>query len=451
MSQWGRRKPDLPDRASVRRGMQELSSCVRRQSWLALFLSGAACSPGAPSPFAPSDPSAQPSEASVAPPSIEDAGAFESSTPIAIAPVAGARAPLPSVALVRIASDLTKPVQVVPHGEDLYVVQQTGRIVRIDRDGSRSTVIDLSAELRVGAETGLLGMALHPKFEQNGRVFVYYTAPPPEGGSGIDSLSILARFETYDGGLTLDPGSEMEVLSVEQPADAHKGGTIGFGNDGYLYWSLGDGAWGFDPFNTAQDRYNPLGSIVRIDVDSSEPYAIPPDNPFAAGGGLPEIFATGFRNPFRFSFDRATGALWVGDVGEGAREEIDLVVPGGDYGWPVREGSTCFAAESCRTQGLIDPVVEHGRDQATAIIGGVVYRGSAIPALAGSYVYGDWASGALFAFAVADAAPTASRLVLVGDPVHPTSFALDAAGEILVSSFDGAIYRVVPSESVALP
>jgi glucose/arabinose dehydrogenase len=389
----------------------------------------------APGALPSGDPAAPPAASADPPPSD-----------VAIEAV-GEPAPAPvTVALTRVLTGLTQPVQVVTHGSELYVVEQTGRVVRSDAGGvAARPVIDLSDRMIVGAEMGLLSMAFHPRFDENGQVFLYYTAPPPAGVTGIDALSVIERFESHDEGLTLDPASERRILAVNQPGNAHKGGTVAFGMDGLLYWSLGDGAYGSDPFHTAQDVNDALGSILRIDVDGGVPYAIPPDNPFAHGGGLPEIYALGFRNPFRMSFDRVTGDLWVGDVGEASREEIDRVIKGGNYGWPVREGSTCYAADTCATAGFIDPVVEHTHDEAVAIIGGVVYRGSGIPDLAGSYVYGDWVTGNLFGFHVDASTPTPARLKVVGDVPHPTSFAIDGDGEIVLSSYDGFVYRVGPA------
>lgn len=345
----------------------------------------------------------------------------------------------------------TRPIEIVAHGGRLYVLEQAGLLRAIEAD---EKTVSLVADLRpaIGAtgsgESGLLGLAFHPSFDQNGFVYVYYTAP---GGAVFQS--VLARFESKDGGATLDLSTEKKLLVVDQPYGNHNGATIAFGNDGFLYWGLGDGGSGGDPQNRAQDESSLFGKILRIDVDGGDPYAIPPDNPFAAGGGLPEIYALGFRNPYRFRFDRPTGDLWVGDVGQSAREEIDKVVLGGNYGWRIREGKTCYQPNPCDATGLIDPVVDHDRSEAQSIIGGVVYRGTALPGLAGHYIYSDLGSAIYFGFPADDPAPVPIRLFEpVPDRIDPTAISLDGDGEIVVAEYSsGIIWRMTapaPPEEV---
>jgi len=364
-----------------------------------------------------------------------------------------------NVALEHAAGGATfiKPVQVVPYGNRLHVVEQEGRVVAVDEKagGAPWTMLDLSARVFYSDEMGLLSMAFHPRHEENGHVFVYYVAPPPAAEENAFAVSILSRFNVVTRGdvPTLDPSSEKIILTINQPGNAHKGGTLAFGNDGYLYWSLGDGAYGSDPFHNAQDVNSLLGSVLRLDVDNGDPYAIPETNPYAAPEvpGRPELFAKGLRNPYRFSFDRETGDLWLGDVGEEAFEEIQKVTLGGNYGWPIREGTICYRATSCLTEGLIDPLVEHPRDQAKAITGGVVYRGTRIPALTGKYVYGDFITKKLFALSLGggDSVENNKPVTVSATPASsaaramPTSFALDDDGEIVMSSFDGRILRLV--------
>lgn len=368
---------------------------------------------------------------------------------------------LSSAALAKISFDRVSPVMfqtpvgVVQQSGRLYVIQQgstSGGTTReamvraISGDGSAApTVIDVSSRVVAGGEAGLLGLAFHPKFAQNRFAFLYYTSPHPQQPppAGVVFQSVVARYESNDGGLTLDPATEKRILVVDQPFANHNGGTIAFGNDGFLYFGLGDGGSGGDPMNVAQDKDKLLGKMLRIDVDSGDPYGIPSTNPFAAGGGRPEIYALGFRNPYRFSFDAPTGDLWVGDVGQSKLEEIDKVVLGGNYGWNVREGSLCYKPMTgCATSGLIDPVVDHGRNEAIAITGGVVYRGTKIPELTGKYVYADSSTGFFFAIATNEAVPKPLRLEQGLDNTHPVGFALDAAGEVVFADYTGVIWRI---------
>lgn len=367
-----------------------------------------------------------------------------------------AKAAPSTIALERVSPVVfDRPVAVAQQGGRLYVVQQgeaggAGARVRLMTPGASAapTVIDLSSRVVAGGEAGLLGLAFHPRFTQNHLAYLYYTAPHPQDPppAGVVFQSVVARYESHDGGLTLDPATEKRILVVDQPFSNHNGGTVAFGNDGFLYVGLGDGGSGGDPMNNAQDKDALLGKMLRLDVDTGDPYAIPPTNPFAGGGGAPEVYALGLRNPYRFSFDAPTGELWVGDVGQSAREEIDKVVLGGNYGWNIREGKACFKpATGCPTAGLIDPVVDHPRSEAAAITGGVVYRGTRVPALSGTYVYGDSSRGTLFAFPANDPAPVPTRLDEGLPTTHPVGFALDATGEVVFADYGGAIWRIVAS------
>jgi len=266
-----------------------------------------------------------------------------------------------------------------------FVVEQAGviRVFANDNDATATLVfLDISARVISGGERGLLGLAFHPDFPTTPEVYVSYTGAP-------DLTSYVSRFTSADGGQTLDPASEEVVLSVPQDFANHNGGNIVFGPDGYLYIGFGDGGSGGDPLDRAQDNTNLLGTMVRIDIDGGSPYAIPsadPGNPFAAnatcpegfsvgGEDCPEIFAWGLRNPWRFSFDRQGGALWAGDVGQNAWEEIDIVTAGGNYGWDDREGAHCFEPPTDCITDSIDNVSEYDRSLGALVFGGFVYRG----------------------------------------------------------------------------
>ena len=256
-----------------------------------------------------------------------------------------------------------------------------------------------------GSEEGLLGLALNPANENH--LYIYYSAAGPR-------RSVVSRFLVDLANRTIDADSELIILEVEQPYANHNGGQIAFGPDGYLYIGLGDGGSAGDPLGSGQDTSTLLGSILRIDVSNAtatRPYAIPPDNPFADGGGRPEIWAYGLRNPWRFSFDRETGDLWAGDVGQNEWEEIDIIQRGGNYGWNILEGDHCFSPrDNCDREGTIPPVWEYSLDGTPcSVIGGYVYRGDAIPWLRGAYIYGDFCSGKVHALRYQTAASPSTK------------------------------------------
>ncbi|MEW6543785.1 MAG: PQQ-dependent sugar dehydrogenase [Nitrospirota bacterium] len=349
-------------------------------------------------------------------------------------PPAGA-GPRPMIRLLPVVeTGLSNPLFVTHAGDGsgrLFIVEQPGRI-RIVRNGRlrERPFLDLTGRVRFGEERGLLGLAFHPAYVRNGRFVVNYTRAP-------DGATVIAEYRvSEDSDLALQ--TEKVLLVVPQPYPNHNGGMAEFGPDGYLYAGLGDGGAGGDPENRGQNRQELLGKILRIDVDRGTPYAIPPDNPFAAGGGRPEIFALGFRNPWRFSFDRATGALWVADVGQDDWEEVDLVRPGGNYGWRIMEGAHCFLPRTgCPTEGLVLPVAEYAnRGSRCSIIGGYVYRGSRIKGLVGVYVYGDYCSGEIFG--LRDGQPQ----VLLSSGLKISSFGQDQAGELYVVGHEGTVNRI---------
>jgi glucose/arabinose dehydrogenase len=245
-----------------------------------------------------------------------------------------------------------------------------------------------------------------------------------------------------------DPASERILLAVDQPFTNHKGGQLAFGPDGFLYIGLGDGGSGGDPLGNAQDLQTVLGKMLRIDVDRTAgalPYAIPADNPFVAGGGLPEIWAYGLRNPFRFSFDAATGRLFAGDAGQNLFEEVDIVQKGANLGWNIMEGLHCFnPASGCNMAGLTLPIAEYGRSEGSAVIGGYVYHGPSIPALAGSYVFGDFGSGNIWRL-TQDSTGAWQRVLLLSSGLNISSFGRDSAGELyLLDYLGGAVLKLAP-------
>lgn len=318
-----------------------------------------------------------------------------------------------------------------------FLATQAGMIVAFDADEAAepSVVLDLSSAVVVDGEAGLLAFAFHPDFNANGQIFVSYNAP---GGGGA-FLSRVSRFTSLDGE-TLDLASEEVILEVEQPYTNHNGGDLGFGPDGFLYFGLGDGGAAGDPQGHGQNVDTLLGAMLRIDVDGGVPYAIPTDNPFAAGGGRPELFAWGLRNPWRWTFDRVTGDLWVGDVGQHVWEEINRIVRGGNYGWSLREGPECHAADTCPVAGLVDPVVSYRNTSAASVIAGPVYRGAALPELDGQLIYSDFYAGSIWAVDGRGEPMVLSE----GGGRGITAYGQDQAGEVYAVHYDGGIFRLDP-------
>jgi glucose/arabinose dehydrogenase len=330
-----------------------------------------------------------------------------------------------------------------------FVVERGGVIRAFDNDpavAASRVFADLSAIVDSGpSEGGLLGMAFHPDYGNNRRVYLSFTV------TGAPLISRIEHVTSNDGGLTLDLATRTLLLSVLQDFSNHNGGNLAFGPDGFLYAGFGDGGSAGDPNNRAQAPENLLGTIIRIDVDSAAPYAIPPDNPFAGnplcstGFGLaacPEIFAFGFRNPWRWSFDTVSGDLFAGDVGQGSFEEIDRVTTGNNYGWNIREGANCFNVNSCVTAGLIDPIHEYGRSDGASVIGGYVYRGSNIPTLVGQYVFADFITGRMWAIDSAAQNLVASEL-LIESGFNIASFGQSNAGELFVVNYGGTLHEIV--------
>jgi len=349
--------------------------------------------------------------------------------------------------------NFAQPVSMVqPPGDSTrwFVVEQNG-IVRVfandQNTNSSSVFVDIVSLVTSGGEAGLLGIAFHPNFPATPEVFLSYTGP------GSPLISYVSRFRSLDGGLTLDPTPEI-ILTVIQDFGNHNGGDLAFGRDGYLYASFGDGGSGGDPNDRAQNTANLLGSILRVDVDGNTPYEIPPDNPFAgqnlcvqgssSGTPCPEIFAYGLRNPWRISFDSATGSLWVGDVGQGSFEEVDVVELGGNYGWRCREGAHDFNTSGVCPTGLVDPITEYGRGLGQSITGGYVYRGATVADLVGWYVFGDFAQGRIFAVPE-NSQPTVVATELLDTGLSISSFAEGVDGELYAVNYSGTIFQIVPA------
>lgn len=349
--------------------------------------------------------------------------------------------------LETVATGFTSPLDLQQPNDSsgrLFVVQQGGTI-RIIQNGQTlpQPFLDINAKIATGGEMGLLGLAFHPAFQINRRFFINYVR-----NSAGQIQSVIAEYLASAVNANLaDPASERILLTVNQTGNFsnHKAGQLAFGPDGMLYFGLGDGGGGGDPFGNGQNTSTLLGKVMRIDVNSLSPglqYGVPPDNPFVAGGGLPEIWALGFRNPWRFSFDRATGRLFMADVGQDSFEEIDLVQKGGNYGWNIMEGTHCFSPPSgCNQTGLTPPIVEYSHAEGSAVIGGFVYRGQDLPTLRGAYIFGDFGSGTIWGL-TENPANTWTRSVLLRTGMNISSFGQDQNGELYVVDFSGSIRRM---------
>jgi len=352
--------------------------------------------------------------------------------------------------LATVASGLDTPVFLTaPSGDDrLFVVEKGGTIRIIDGGTVRAApFLDLTALVSNGGEQGLLGLAFHPDYATNGVFVVDYT--DRSGDTRVASYRVSA--EDPD---RADPGSGHVLLAVAQPYGNHNGGMLAFGpEDGHLYVALGDGGSAGDPQANGQDRNTLLGSLVRLAVDASGQGSIPADNPFVGqAGARAEIWSYGLRNPWRFSFDRANGDLYIGDVGQGQREEIDVSTAadgagrGLNFGWNVMEGGNCYSPSSgCDRTGLTLPLLEYGHGPACSVTGGYVYRGAAVPNLRGTYFYADYCAGWVRSFRLESGQAAEQReWTDLGSGGRITSFGEDAAGELYVLTENGRVSRIVP-------
>ncbi len=347
----------------------------------------------------------------------------------------------PPLALETVADGLAAPIGITSApGDWLLVNEQAGRVVGIHpARGERTTVLDLRDRVLGEGERGLLGLVLHPDWPADPRAFVHYS-----DRNGDTVLSELGGRQDGDAAPVLDPSSELMLLTVDQPFANHNGGQLAFGPDGQLWLGLGDGGAAGDPLGSGQNPSTLLGAVLRLDVSKTGGYAIPDDNPFADGAeGAPEVYHYGLRNPWRFSFDPATDALWIADVGQNAFEEINRLAPeagvGLNLGWNLMEATHCFADASCSPDGLVLPVAEYGRDLGCSVTGGHVYRGELIDGLGGWYLFSDYCSGLLFGISSdVEGTGTAPRVLLeTGQSI--SSFGTGTDGELYVTDIGGGL------------
>ncbi len=350
-------------------------------------------------------------------------------------------APSGRLHLQQVASGLDRPVHIAAPAGDarLFIVEQSGRI-RILAGGKMlaKPFLDLSGQVGEGSERGLLSVAFHPQFARNRFLFVNYT--DRSGDTRVE------RYRVGSNTNVVDPASATLVLHVRQPYSNHNGGHIQFGPDHMLYVGMGDGGSGGDPQHNGQNLQSLLGKLLRLDVDRGTPYAIPAGNPFAGKThARPEIWAYGLRNPWRLAFDPPAGLLFIGDVGQNAWEEVDIARTtdaGLNYGWARMEGGHCFRSRNCDPSGIHMPAIEYPSSEGCTVIGGLVYRGSRMPELAGHYFYADHCRGWIRSFRYRNGRTTDERRWTHDADLQPTTFGTDGAGEMYVASLSGEVYRI---------
>lgn len=366
--------------------------------------------------------------------------------PVATGPPA---VPATSISLNLVANGFFKPTYLTHAGDErLFIMDQVGRIYIISQGQLLSTpFLDIQDRVNSDAlEQGLLGLAFHPQFAENGYFYVNYTV--------ADGDTVISRFQVSADANVADPGSEREMLTYEQPYANHNGGQVAFGPDGYLYVGVGDGGSADDPLGNGQNPQELLGTLLRLDVDregNGTAYAIPAGNPFQTQPEFrPEVWAMGLRNPWRFSFDRLTGDLFIADVGQNLYEEVNFSAAsagggqGANYGWNIMEGTHCFQSETCDQSGLEIPVAEYDHSQGCSITGGYIYRGSRHPQLAGNYFFGDYCMGTIWSLVRLPDGSWTTNVVLQSDLVI-SSFGEDVHGELYVLDHQGGgIYEVQP-------
>ena len=342
--------------------------------------------------------------------------------------------------LIPVVDGLESPLYLTatPGDDRLFIVEQPGRI-RIVKGGALlpEPFLDIVARVGSGGERGLLGLAFHPQYSSNGLFYVDYT--DRSGDTRVE------RYRVTEDPDVADPASARLVLVVDQPFSNHNGGMALFGPDGKLYVGLGDGGSGGDPQEHGQNKATLLGSLLRLDVDAGDPYAVPPDNPFVGDAGArPEIWAWGLRNPWRFAFDGPTGQLYVADVGQNQWEEVNVVpaASGGlNFGWNLMEGEHCFSQSPCQDASLVRPVLEYDHAEGCSVTGGFVYRGEALPSLVGHYFYSDYCGGWIRSFRLVDGEASEQRDWEL-DAGRVLSFGEDADGELYVMNQDGEVFRL---------
>ncbi len=360
----------------------------------------------------------------------------------------------------QLADNLQAPTDITfPGNGDIWLTEQTGRI-RVIKNGklSDAPLLDLNSKLVkiVGGydERGLLGIALHPKFKSNKKFYVFYSRPSTKKS---DHTGVLAEYKFPGGSGQTDPNSGRIILTIEEPEPNHNGGGIHFGPDGYLYVSFGDGGGQGDKhgeFGNGQKMDTWLGKILRVDINTKTGYIVPKDNPFVGRKNVkPEIWAYGFRNPYRFSFDKITRQLFAGDVGQDLWEEVDIVKKGANYGWRLMEGTHCYnPATGCNTKGITMPITEYSHREGISVIGGYVYNGQQLPVLKSKYVFADWV-GKVFYLKKTGLKWERGKVILqnFSDNIKITAFGEDPAGELYIltnkdngpGSIKGSVYKIV--------
>jgi len=347
-----------------------------------------------------------------------------------------------NLTLAPVVKGLREPTYVVGPADGskrLFMLERDGRVRVADSNGHlRPTpFLDVSDNTSTSTEEGLLGLAFDPSFVQNGYVYIDYT-------SNDTNVQVVRYTVSPSQPDQVDPATAQTVMTIPKKSKYHNGGMLAFGPDGYLYIAIGDD----EASEQAQLLSSVYGKILRIDVDSAQPYAIPPTNPFVnQPGARGEIWSYGFRNPWRFSFDRTTGDMWIGDVGDAKWEEVDFQPAssqgGENYGWPMNEGTECIDPERCHDPGLVAPLVTYGHNMTCAIMGGYVYRGPTATGLAGRYLYGDYCAGGVFTLG-SEPNLVGKRIELGYQPIKITSFGEDAAGDVyVVDEQGGVIYRII--------
>ena len=363
-----------------------------------------------------------------------------------IAAVSSNAAPV-SIILEPVISGLDRPVQVVwahDGSNTMYIAEQSGKILRSTDGRTTSVFLDISSQVSCCDNGGLLSVVFHPNYAANGRFYVLYV--------NRDGNTVVSRF------LRSETGAEQQLFLIEQPKDNipnHHGGTLQFGSDGMLYISIGDGGAYVQVTHRAQEAHHLLGKMLRVDVDHGTPYSIPPDNPFVGIPGVRgEIWSMGLRNPWRFSFDRATGDLFIGDVGQDSWEEIDILSlqqsKGANFGWPIFEGTHCFpSGTACSPSGFTAPQIEYSRAEGCSVSGGYRYRGRKFPQWDGLYFYGDFCSGRIWAAEELHGSWIASEVARA--PAMIVSFGEDDEGELFVVDYHGTVSRMTMGRRRAAP